>query len=181
MDSGCKRWLTAPIVMPGEFMIINNVQFQESNWRDKLKRTIRTNYSRCRYFKKYVDVVCSLIDFSSNNLSTYNINAISEISRILDIDFKKKRLLSSTLGITTASTQRLIDITRTVECDTYMAGGGASGYQEDDEFKKHGLNVIYQNFKQPVYSQMGMDFVPGLSVLDALFNVGEDGISKLLI
>ncbi len=176
-----KNWITAPIIRSSGLFKVNEVEFDSSFWRDKLKKTIQTNYARASYFKKYVDMVFCLIDYSSNNLSDYNINTISEISRILDIDFEKKRLLSSTLGITTASTQRLIDITRTMECDTYMTGGGAGGYQEDDEFKKQRLNVIYQNFKHPVYEQKGMDFVPGLSILDSLFNVGVDGIREILI
>jgi hypothetical protein len=44
-----------------------------------------------------------------------------------------------------------------------------------------GVELQYQNFTPPPYPQIGTkEFVPGLSVLDALFNLGFDGTAALL-
>lgn len=62
-----------------------------------------------------------------------------------------------------------------------MCGGGAGNYQEDEKFEQAGIKLIYRNFKHPVYPQFNsIEFVPGLSVIDSLMNVGIDGVKKLL-
>ena len=54
---------------------------------------------------------------------------------------------------------------------SYLAGGGAQGYQEDDVFKGQGIDVVYQGFSPRPYGREER-YVPGLSVIDYLM---EDG------
>jgi hypothetical protein len=62
-----------------------------------------------------------------------------------------------------------------------MCGGGASGYLEDKAFAVVGVELRYQSFAHPIYTQHGeREFIPGLSVVDALMNLGFDGVSQLL-
>ena len=63
---------------------------------------------------------------------------------------------------------------------TYMCGG-ADGYQDESVFELHGVKHQYQSFKHPVYSQQGQQsFVSGLSVIDAVMNLGWRGVGELL-
>jgi hypothetical protein len=61
----------------------------------------------------------------------------------------------------------LINITRRVDCDTYLCGGGADGYQEDDLFEAAELNLEYQSFSPQSYGDR-TSFLPGLSIIDYL-------------
>lgn len=62
-----------------------------------------------------------------------------------------------------------------------MSGDGSSGYQDDAAFIEAGIDLVYQRFEHPVYAQRGLtQFVPGLSVLDAIFNCGFAGAAQLL-
>jgi hypothetical protein len=38
---------------------------------------------------------------------------------------------------------------------------------------------VYQNYRHPVYKQLFGDFIPYLSVIDLLFNHGEESLSIL--
>ncbi|MGH9958885.1 MAG: WbqC family protein, partial [Pyrinomonadaceae bacterium] len=63
----------------------------------------------------------------------------------------------------------------------YLCGGGAAEYQDEKMFYDWGLSLKYQKFEHPTYHQIGnSDFVPGLSVLDALMNCGRARTSRLL-
>lgn len=73
-----------------------------------------------------------------------------------------------------SSWQDKIFLTLEVGCDTYMAGGGASEYQNIDLFYESGLKFVYQDFVHPVYKQHNAeDFIKGLSVIDYIFNARE--------
>ncbi|GAX61037.1 WbqC-like family protein [Candidatus Scalindua japonica] len=43
-------------------------------------------------------------------------------------------------------------------------------------FDKEGIEVIFQDFKHPVYNQLFATFELYLSTLDLLFNCGENGL-----
>ena len=71
-----------------------------------------------------------------------------------------------------ASTELLIEITQMVGCDSYMCGGGAAGYQQDERFQEEKIKLLYQGFTPKEYDQGIAECVKGLSVLDTLFHCG---------
>ncbi len=172
---GQAKWITAPIIRPSGLWNINETIFQSSNWRDKIIKTLQANYSKTPYFKENKDFIFELISFDEDNLSKYNINAIVEICKYLNVDTRDKLVLSSNFFFNSSSNELLIDLTKTSGCNTYMAGGGADGYQDLEVFKKANINFIYQDFKHPVYKQFNAnEFINGLSVIDYIFNVGNN-------
>ena len=58
---------------------------------------------------------------------------------------------------------------------------GASGYQENDKFSLEGIELIYQNFQHPGYSQFNTkEFMGGLCIIDVLMNCGFEKTRELL-
>ena len=51
--------------------------------------------------------------------------------------------------VSETSTQRLATLVAKVGARTYLAGGGAQGYQRDETFEQRGLSVLYQRFTAP--------------------------------
>jgi len=76
------------------------------------------------------------------------------------------------LGINSTSTNRLVEIVKTVGGDIYLSGSGGKNYMDVSLFKKAGIGVKYQDFKHPIYSQRYLGFEPNMAAIDALFNVG---------
>jgi hypothetical protein len=74
-----------------------------------------------------------------------------------------------------------VNIVKAVDGTVYLSGDGSAGYQDDAALVAAGIDVVYQRFTHPVYPQrLGAEFMPGLSVLDAIFHCGFEGGSKLL-
>ena len=70
------------------------------------------------------------------------------------------------------ATALLVAITQTVGGDTYLAGGGAGGYQRDELFEGDGIQLRYQNFVPHPYGPSD-SYIPGLSVIDYLLHDGR--------
>ena len=61
-----------------------------------------------------------------------------------------------------------------MEATEYFAGVGGRDYMDEELFKKANIKLTYQDFEHPIYKQLHGEFVPNLSVLDYLMNVGVE-------
>lgn len=174
--AGERRWVTAPVRRPGGTWTIAETRFAGGPWREKLLRTVQGSYGRAAAFREHRDLVLGLIANPEERLVEYNLHAVASLCRLLGIDFPAKVVRASSLGVATTSTRRLADLTLAAGCDTYLSGGGAGGYQEEDVFARAGVRLVFQDFRHPVYPQAHAGpFVGGLSVLDYILNGGAPG------
>jgi hypothetical protein len=68
------------------------------------------------------------------------------------------------------ATNALVAICKEVEADIYLSGPSGINYLELNKFD--GIEVIYHEFKHPIYRQQFSPFIEGMSALDYLFNEG---------
>src|SRR6266700_1930203 len=61
----------------------------------------------------------------------------------------------------------------------YLSGDSARDYLDTELFAQHGIEVEWQNYVHPVYPQQHGDFVPYLSIVDLVFNCGEESAAIL--
>ena len=171
--SGEAKWVTAPIERNySGFRNINEMYFKEDNWREKFLNTLKTNYSKNPFHDEAMEVIEPLIKNSEKNVAKYNVHAITEIARKLDLDISKIRK-SSEFSFQQSSNELLCAVTKGVGGNIYMCGGGADGYQDEKIFKDSGLTLIFQNFVHPIYTQReNENFTQGLSIIDAVMNLG---------
>ena len=182
LDNTSERWLTAPINRAySGTRKINEMRFSdESDWREKTVRMVTDKYGRSKHFDALMPQLSPLIMNSEQGIAEYNVQSVSTLVKLLGLD-GTELVRSSELGVLSTSTERLIDITKAVGGRSYLSGDGAAGYQQDELFGPAGLDLVYNNFRCEPYDQVGGgEFVPGLSVIDALFNVGIDGVRSLL-
>ena len=132
------------------------------------------------FYKIHSQEIFDLILFKNDNISEYNLNAIEKLCAILNID-SGKLVLSSSLDIKSFATQALIDLTKKLDGQVYLCGGGSETYLEEDKFNQQGIKLEFQNFAHPRYVQIGSkEFISGLSILDALFNIGSKDLIKII-
>lgn len=175
--NGKALYLTIPIKRESGSIKINETKFANHIWKKKIKGSLQNYYAKATFFKKYRDFIFDLIDYEASNLAQYNMKFIKEISKRLNLsaDFKK----SSEFNITTTSTQRLIDLIKAVNGDIYLSGGGGDKYQDHQMYIDNNIKLDYNNFKPFVYDQYrSSEFIPGLSIVDAIFNIGFEEILK---
>ncbi len=159
-------WIRCPIVRESGIQLIKDVKIDDTtDWRIKLLRTLQMNYSKATNFQNSINLLTELIHFKSDNLSEYNINAIQQIARYLNLPTQFIR--QSDLNVTGNSTELLVNICREVKANTYLCGNGAQSYQQDELFTDNHINLKFQQFTPEPYLP-GDRFIPGLSVIDYL-------------
>lgn len=168
--NGVAKDFTAPIKRVSGTQNINEVKLISNNWRNKFKNMLQTNYAKSTNFNLYKDRIFELVDFQTDSLCDYNIHAIKGLCDIMDIEYENKIIFSSSLNIKTTSEQRILDICKKLDCGIYFSGMGAKAYQDDLNFKRENIELVYQTYEHPTYKQTkGEDFLVGLSVVDYIF------------
>jgi len=165
-------WLTVPI--QNKFgQKINEVNIANNeNWNDKHKKSIQINYSKSPFFKEFWDDVDSILSQKWEKLIDLNMKFISYFSSKLELTTKIVK--SSELNVEYVSSKRLLEICMKLNADTYLSGELGKDYLNEKIFKESNINVIYEKFEHPVYKQMHGDFLPNMSIIDLLFNEGDN-------
>jgi len=181
--SGKARWVTASIDRNFEgSRKINQIELNNTVlWREKILKTIETNYKKAQYFDEIFPLLNKLINNPESNVSHYNSTAVLGLSEKLGIKSNKFNW-SSNLPHGGNSNELLASLTKTVGGEAYLTGKGASAYLDENIYKVAGIQLIHQNFQHPEYVQHNSsEFVSGLSIVDALMNIGFENVTELLM
>jgi hypothetical protein len=60
-----------------------------------------------------------------------------------------------------------------------MSGIMGKNYLDEELFKKNNIEILYENFQHPEYRQMFSDFLPNMSIIDLIFNEGQNSLNIL--
>jgi len=179
---GAPNWFTATIDRQYHGTRgINKMSFlQGTLWRQKLLRTLEHEYKKHPFYFEVIKKVRPLLLNPENSIAEYNIKAVTELACELGLNTSKLKR-SSQYHFEETSNELLCEITRRVGGDIYLCGGGAEGYQKEEIFTANGIELRHQNFQHPIYPQKGhTEFVPGLSIIDALMNQGFETVRSWL-
>lgn len=170
------KWLSVPVEVKGKFFQkINETKVSEKNWAQSHWSIITQSYSKAPYFKLYKDFFEHLYKECANEeyLSKINYIFLKGICDLLDI--KTKIMWSSDFVLAEGKTERLVDLCKQVGATDYYSGPAAKDYMDEDLFRKENINVHYFDYSgYPEYKQQTEPFEHGVTILDLLFNTGED-------
>ena len=170
-------FLTVPILNKfnqklNEVKIANN-----ENWNYKHVKTIQSNYQKTPYFEKYSEYIEKIIMNPWKKLLDLNLSLIEYIYNELKLE--TKIIKSSDLKIDSIGSEKLLEICKKLSATTYVSGELGKNYLNEKIFHDAGIKIIYEKFQHPVYTQQHEGFIPNLSILDLLFNEGNNAINIL--
>jgi hypothetical protein len=179
---GEKKWISVPIKRSGiGAQAISQVGLADApGWKKKLSESFRHAYSKYSNFSEAHQLFDTNLEHKSHNLLNLNRHGLEMVGAQLGMELGRL-VFASSLGVSSSGTQRLVDLVKAVEGTRYLSGDGAAGYQQNELFALQGLELQPLNFVHPTYNQRGaINFTPGLSVLDAIANLGAAGTRSLL-
>jgi WbqC-like protein family len=175
-------WLTLP-VHTHLGMMIDGVTVADPQWRKRVTRTLEQCYRKAPWFGRCWPTFAQALEKATDNLDDIDFLAFGALVRSLGP--KSLRIVrADELRVTSDdATQRLVELCTLVDAKRYIAGKGAHNYLQVDRFTQAGIEVVWQQFEpeKVVYPQIGNTFVPGLSAIDCLFNVGPERTRALAL
>lgn len=172
------KWLTIPITNSSELKHINEAKVDTSFiWKKKHLKTIELSYKRHPFFDEVFSLIENCYQKQSSFLVDYNIPLIIVLTKYLNIGTRFH--LSSSLNLNTKiqGADKILEITKTLNATNYISGigSGSRRYINELDYEKNNIQLNWQKFHHPRYNQYNnVNFIPGLSIIDLLFNYGKE-------
>jgi hypothetical protein len=174
-------WLSLPVRRTGEGrqLILDLKTDDQSRWLPKMLKTLDESYRRAPHSAECLPPIVEILMRHQGSVCDTNIVLIRAICQMLGLGTTVVR--SSQQPVAGTATERLVNLTLSAGGTVYLSGDGADDYQLVDEFNSAGIQLRKLGFlAQPYPQRRGADFVPGLSIVDALCNVGTERTKEML-
>ena len=171
-------WITLGLIKSSQDTKINDIFLNNDNWKEKHLSVLKQNYKKSKYFNEIFPYLEELYLKSFEKMIDFNLASIELLMKLFDIKIDIE--YSSKYNITTRANDLLVDILKEVSATHYLSGVGAKDYFEQQPFSEANIEVVWQDFKHPIYPQLHGEFIPYLSSIDLLFNCGIEESRKIL-
>jgi hypothetical protein len=160
-------------------MTIRDLRTLDDDWKPRHCQTLLSSYAPAPFFGPGdKQELAELYNFAGDQLVKINVAFTEWLCRQTGIS--TPTILASSLGIRSFASQRLLDLCRAVGAGRYLAS--PSDYLDLESFERAGIEVQVQNYHDLPYPQHSAlrEFVPGLSGVDMLFNLGPRCLHEIL-
>jgi WbqC-like protein family len=167
-------YLTIPIGKKYHNARIVDVQLQDDySWQRSHFKTLEANYKKSDYFYCHEDFFKKLYAVKYQHLWEINEKIIFYLLECFDINVEIIKSSDLSFDLNSKKTDLNINVLKEVGADIYLSGPSGRNYLETDLFKENNIKLEYTNFEHPIYKQRFEGFVPNLSAVDLLFNLGD--------
>jgi hypothetical protein len=169
------QWLTVPVAAKGKYhQKIRETEIDGDEWVVTHWKSFAQNYRRAPYFEEiaaWLKPIYFEEDFC--HISHLNRRFIEAICNYLGI---KTRITNSwDYQLSEGKTERLVNLCLQAGGTEYISGPGARDYIDEKVFSDKGVKLTwfsYGGYRE--YPQLWGEFTHGVTILDLLFNCGED-------
>jgi len=174
-----ESWLSLSVKKSARESAISSIELSDGDaWRIANINKIRENYRKAPFFDAVFPKLVEMYQSPPRSMADFNLSLIKLFCNWLGISIGWKR--SSEMLPLGAGSEMIAGLVAQAGGTRYLSGVGARDYHRQAPFDRAGIDVIWQDFKHPVYPQQFNDFVPYLSTVDVLFNCGPSGTAQLL-
>ena len=174
------KWLTVPLAGHSFGQAISEVRINNSkDWRSSHLSLLRQAYDKAPFGNEMLELVESVYNNACKTIGELSRLSLDAVCSYYSIDRGRRFIDVEQLAIPGHGSQRVLDIVRYFQGDTYITGLGASKYLDHGIFENSGIRVEYMNYRKKPYRQLHGDFTPYVSALDLVANTGSKGIDYI--
>jgi hypothetical protein len=175
-------WLTVPVNVSGRYhQRIAEATLSDAGFAGAHLQVIAHNYAKAAHYAEYSPPLTDALGrgAATGRLAELNAGLIRFFFDALGIATPLAR--ASEMGVEGRRSELLANICRAAGADRYVSALGSAGYLLDESrvFHDAGLDVVFQHYEHPTYTQQFPPFAPYASALDLLLNEGPRSLAVI--
>lgn len=175
------KWISVPVIHKGRRnqliceAEINNAE----NWQKDHYKTIKFSYSKAKYFDNYHYILKEIyFENKWDKIADLNIYATKLIAKALGAEIEWIR--SSDLKFDGGKDgEKVIKICKHLNCNYFINGPASKPYMNEKLFNEAEIALDYMEYNYNEYEQLYPPFNHYVSILDLLFNCGQESIKYI--
>lgn len=176
-------WLTVPVRRAPLSSALNAIEINyRADWRRKHLQTIRQNYQACEFFEPLFSQIDEVLHRSHRLLVELDCDLTHLLCRHLDIHTNTS--FSSAVPGARASgeagsklqrrNRRILEICKFHGAEHFYEGASGASFLDVEQFAGERIEVTFQDYQHPVYSQRFGEFESHQSAIDLIMNTGPE-------
>ena len=169
-------WLTVPVLDRSQRKNFNEIKINYNGWNYKHILNIENFYKKTPFFDGYYDDLKNIILKEHNTFSDLSTSLIKCFLKKLNIDTEIALSSDICKNSNLHGIDKIFYILECLKANKYLSsdGPGSLRYINEQDFKQKNIELIWQKFNHPIYTQMFGEFKSHLSIIDLLFNYGDE-------
>lgn len=179
--NGAPRYITVPLDGASPNKRICDIAVQGAQrWRSKIIKSIECAYSKSAFYSAVFPEIERQIRHESVNLAEFLAAHLTSMAEFLGIETEIIPSSHVYSNSDLSSQERIIDICRREGASAYINLPGGRELYDAESFGAANVNLEFLSSRISPYRQRTANFVPNLSVIDALMETGTDGVAERL-
>ncbi|GAB3869782.1 WbqC family protein [Hymenobacter segetis] len=177
-------WMfTVPLDQPSPNRLIRDIELRPRDlWQPKLLQTISQNYRRAPHYEPVFELIKQIFEADARTIADLVRNSLQQIVQYLNLPVQ---LIPSSDIYNNAHLRaqaRVVDICQQEGATCYINAMGGRALYDGETFQQAGISLKFIQPELPPYPQQvkNGEFVPGLSIVDALMHNSKPEIHSLL-
>ena len=167
------QWLTVPVHYDHTAQLIQDTRIDHRRaWQKKHLNALWENYRDAPYVNDAISLFPQL--HKAYTISELNEFLIRQVADYLGIDTPILRSRNFGLDPALKKTDRILVMCAAVGATHYLSGPAAKVYLDEEKLRQVGIVTEYKVYSYSDYPQLHGRFMPQVSVMDLIANIGPD-------
>ncbi len=178
--SNRELWLSVPVESKNHLeKNVSEILIVQDNWVKQHIKSIELNYKKTFFFDKYFPSLKTiLINESQDTLGQLNLKLLEYFLQCLSINTPIVK--ASDYNFIGKGSDLVLNMCVNLKAEKYIFGKHGMDYANIEAFNREGIDIYFQQYNHPIYKQRGREFIPYMSIIDLLFNEGENSYNILM-
>jgi len=147
----------------------------DASWVRKHLHALRHNYARAAHYAEHAAFFEGFYAEPHTLLTRAISRSTEHFMGCLGLETPSLR--SSELGVRGAGSELILEVCKAVGATAYLSGPFGRDYLDERSFHAAGVELLYHAYEHPEYPQAFPGFEPYMSIVDLLFNCGNDAMA----
>ena len=181
--NGGEHRFTVPLRKASSFKRINETEVDPDSyvrWLDRFLITVEQSYRRAPCFGPIRELLRGVFEGFEGSIATLALRSILATASYLDLrtPIVESACVYGNNGL--AGGRRIIDLCKKEGADEYINPIGGQRLYRHGDFSVHGIALSFIRSRPVSYSQLGSQFIPGLSIIDVMMFNDPGQVRELL-
>lgn len=181
--NGGEHRFTVPLRKASSFKRINETEVDPdtyARWLGRFLMTVEQSYRQAPCFGPVRELLRGVFEGFEGSIAALALRSIVATASYVDLETPIVESACAYGNDGLAGGQRIIDLCKKEGADEYINPIGGQRLYRHGDFSAHGIALSFIRSRPVSYSQFGVQFIPGLSIIDVMMFNAPGRIRELL-